>query len=221
MQSLSTDESKEKTSLLPKDIDFTRTSYDIEKAAGLRRADGARKLTRLKHSHYKILRMHSSGYTAAEIAEALHCSLSKIYEVTRDPRAQALLGAKEEMLRAEFDQLRERANHAVRRALDADDHKVRLQAARLFYERQGDLEPAAQSRSETAEDVIQRMLNVTFNLNLGDVARNEARLSPPYHDNSSLAQRLPPIMGGGEAGKPAKRAMPEGCHGQVGVNDET
>jgi len=120
--------------------------------------------------------MHSSGYTAAEIAEALHCSLSKIYEVTRDPRAQALLGAKEEMLRAEFDQLRERANHAVRRALDADDHKVRLQAARLFYERQGDLEPAAQSRSETAEDVIQRMLNVTFNLNVRGRLEDDAEL---------------------------------------------
>lgn len=153
--------------MLPKDIDYNESRYEIEKAAGIRTRGGLAKV-KLTPTVVRVVRMHADGRTVDEISRAIRRSKSYIYRILHDEKAKAMLKASTNLLQGEFSQLRGKANDAVRTGLSSPDSKVRLQAARLFFEQQGDLESAAHRRShETAEDVIARMLNLQLNVNFG------------------------------------------------------
>lgn len=150
--------------------------YLAEKRSGLRRENGALKLTRLTHRHYKIIGLHLEGKSIEEIANTLHLSFSTISRVLNDPLSQGILKRVYNHREEEIHALAGKAIEATREALTGDHPiGVKLRGVDRFVKIRETMVNKEQGR-ESAEDVIARILsnakfvnsNVQINVNSGE-----------------------------------------------------
>lgn len=132
--------------------------YAIEKLTGLRRENGAMKLKRLTHRHYRIIGLHLEGNSLEQISSSMHITFTTISRVLNDPLAQSILkrvyGHREE----EIEALTGKAIDATRSAITGD-HPIGMKLRgvdRLIKIREVML--SKDKGRESAEDVIARML---------------------------------------------------------------
>ena len=143
-----------------------KLTYQQEKEAGLRRSNGALNLKRLKPKHLRIIECHIGGLKNKEIAELTGHTPSWISLVLSDPLSQQLLEAHTQEQRSRLVGMYERSLDAVEDALDATHkssgepaHATRLKAADMVMKLRGEYNEN-EDAEETAEDVIERMLQV-------------------------------------------------------------
>jgi transposase len=150
--------------------------YLAEKRAGIRRENGALKLTRLTHRHYKIIGLHLEGKSIEEISNTLHLSYSTISRVLNDPLAQQILKRVYNHREEEIHALAGKAIEATREALTGDyPVAVKLRGVDRFVKIREVMVNKEQGR-ESAEDVIARILsnakfiNSNVQINVGDTS---------------------------------------------------
>jgi len=148
-------------------MEYSPTTYQAEKDTGARRENGASNLQRLKPIHLKIVKLHIEGLGTTAIALKLGRSIGSISCILHDPLVKSLMQKVRESQEADLDALFGKVVDRVRdgleseRGLDANlktiDRYVKLQQIKV-----DDRGP------ETAEDVIQRMLNIQINISNGN-----------------------------------------------------
>lgn len=126
-------------------------------------------LKRLRKPHYEMIALRSLGLTTKEIADKTGYNSYYVSEFLREPVVKS-------MLNQLFDEEEERLRsmtvlsvNAIRDGLDEQksDIGTRLKAAKMQLESQG-LNRPKDSGGGSAEDVIQRMLNIQVNVNTGE-----------------------------------------------------
>ena len=150
--------------------------YLAEKRAGIRRENGAMKLTRLTHRHYKIIGLHLEGKSLEEISNTLHISFSTISRVLNDPLSQGILKRVYSHREEEIHSLAGKAIEATREALTGDHPiGVKLRGVDRFVKIREVMVNKEQGR-ESAEDVIARILsnakfiNSNVQINVGETS---------------------------------------------------
>lgn len=152
----------------PANIDpkYTPVLYQIQKDIGVRRENGSLKLQKLNRRHKQIIAMHLSGMEGTLIAATLGISYMTVTRTLNDPLAIEFMTEFDNQTRKEFDALRVRANAVIRDGMSHTDINVRLRASDQWARRAGEYQPKKDTAAETAEDVIQRMLNLQINVNV-------------------------------------------------------
>lgn len=150
--------------------------YVMEKAVGVRRENGAVKLTRLTNRHYRIIGLHLEGKSLEEISSTLHVSFSTISRVVNDPLAQGILRKVYTHREEEIQSLAGRALQATRDALKEDQPiGVKLRGVDRFIKMREAMLSKDTGR-ESAEDVVARILsqanfvNSNVQINVGDTS---------------------------------------------------
>ena len=143
--------------------------YQAEKDIGLRNPNGSSVLKKLTPVHKRMIELHLRGHKIADICELLHTKYGTVQRVLHDPIAVEFINGFDEILNKEFNALRMKATEAVRSGLDSGDNRTKLIAARLFYDRKGELGGASSEDGKmTAEDVVQLILaKIDINVNIG------------------------------------------------------
>jgi len=140
-------------------LTYNQAMYDLEKKIGKRRADGARKLQKLKPGHLKMIELHLRGYTIVDIAAELDKPYVTVQRVLTDPLAKRFINQFHDMSKQEFSALRHRANAALRKGLDESQPiSTRLRAAEMVYKGEGDFDGEKDNGGTTAEDICAAIL---------------------------------------------------------------
>lgn len=158
--------------------------YLVEKVIGTRRENGALKLKRLTNRHLKLIGAHLEGLSLEQIAHANHLTIATVSRVLNDPLAQAMLKRVYTSREGEIQALGGKAVDVVRRGLDKEQPiGVQLRAVDRYTKLRETMLPK-DKLSDTAEDVIARMLergNIigeNIQINIGgksDAASNGSR----------------------------------------------
>lgn len=132
--------------------------YLAEKRAGIRRENGALKLTRLTARHYKIIGLHLEGKGLEEICKLCHVTVSTASRILNDPLAKTLLAKVYGHREQEIHALAGQAIEATRAALDpGKDIGTRLRGVDKFVKIRETMIDKEKGR-ETAEDVVASIL---------------------------------------------------------------
>lgn len=117
-------------------------------------------LKKLKPIHHTIIKLHLIGKRNNEIALQLGKSAPYISLVLNDPLAKAAIDEGYKDLDAEFRALYVNAIQAIRKGLDHKNPSVALNAADKYFKAHGQYKPEEKTETQTAEDVIARMLEM-------------------------------------------------------------
>jgi hypothetical protein len=152
--------------------------YLVEKITGVRRETGSLKLKRLTTRHMKMIGMRLEGLPLEQIAMQMSCTVATASRVLNDPLARNLLqriySDREDQLKA----LAGPATEAVRAALAKDQPMgVRLRGVDRYTKMREVMLPK-DAANETAEDVIQRILNSTNFIN----SNVQINVQPPFNE---------------------------------------
>ena len=144
-----------------------RERYEMEKANGKRRPNGALALKKLSPLHIEIVKAHLDGVRNTDIAAMFRMTDSTISLILSDPLVEEIRAEWLKDRHAEFNALYGRAINTIRDSMNEDKPAlVRLRAAKMVMEDA----PFTKSREdgrETAEDVVQRILQVNIQINNG------------------------------------------------------
>ncbi len=170
--------------------------YLEEKVNGDRLPNGAKPLKKLKAKHKEMIKLHLSGISNNEIAEASGVTVSRCSLILSDPLSLAEIGRLLKDTEREFQALYPKAVERLRGALDADTigglpaHATRLKAVDTYFRASGKYKDAERS-GDTAEDVIERILAnplLQVNINVPGAARTEVQM--PASDDGILEGEL-------------------------------
>lgn len=149
---------------------YNTVTYLMEKARGDRLKNGLPPLKRLTSRHRAILNMHLLGEKGVEIAAHFGIRKQQVYRFIHDPLGQEYLQMAAKMDEARFGALYGLAVDALKDGLDPETNiSVRLRAASTYLERKDKLDDKHGKKADSAEDVIQRILEdptIIQNLNL-------------------------------------------------------
>jgi len=144
-----------------------RERYEMEKATGKRRENGALVLKKLSPIHMEIVKAHLDGVKNMDIAAMFRMTDATVSRILNDPLVE---GIRTEWLKdrhAEFNALYGRAINTIRESLDeSKPDLVRLKAAKMVME-DAPFTKEQEKRAETAEDVVQRILQINVQINNG------------------------------------------------------
>ena len=147
--------------------------YEEEKLSGKRRESGALNLKRLRPKHIQVLALHLQGMKQSHIANRLGLSQPWVSNVISDPLSQEYITQFLEEQKGRLTGLFARSLDAVQEGLEAvhptSDNPLygtRLKAADMVFKLQGSYDEVVSS-DESAEDVIERMLQVNVQVNTG------------------------------------------------------
>lgn len=150
---------------------YTAEQYQLEKATGVRRANGALALTRLRGKHYAVIDLHMAGESNRAIAEQLGYSEVWVSLVLGDKLSRAEIDKRVAHARAQLNPIYVKAIGRLDEGLDATykdgetpNHTVRLRSVDMAFKVRGDY-VAAETEKQTAEDVVAQIINLQVNVN--------------------------------------------------------
>ena len=147
-------------------VRYDSAKYYLEKASGARLENGLPPLKRLTARHIAILIEHLAGRRGYEIAEKHRVREPTVSRIIHDPLGQAFLKKRYNHVDQEFEALYGQAVNVLRDGLkNTNSMKDRLRAAELHFKKRGDFKEQNVVK-ETAEDVIQRILNLNVQVNV-------------------------------------------------------
>lgn len=144
------------------------TQYEAEKEQGLRRDDGSKNLTSLKLIHHKALKMHLAGNSNRVIAQRLQKTDATISRWLSDPLIVEILDKEYKANDARFKALYSKTIDVIEDSLNQDKHSigVNLKGADMYLKAHKKYDPENAKAGDTAEDVIQRMINLNLQFNI-------------------------------------------------------
>ena len=156
--------------------------YLMQKASGDRLKNGLPPLKRLTNRHRAILNMHILGEKGIDIAAHFGVRNTLVSRIIHDPLGQEFLSMKLKMDDARFKALYGNAVDVIKDGMaNKETMSNRLRAANIYMERKDKLEEKHGEKPDSAEDVIQRILNdptIIQNLNLQVNNYGAAELPP-------------------------------------------
>ncbi len=141
---------------MPLSIPAQRMGYMPAAFAGAKKAPA---LKRLNVRHRQIMALWLAGYNLNEISQTLDCAYATVHRVLNDETVQHHLGQVSEKTDGEIRDLIPRSIQVLRDALNNEDPKFALRAAENVLKMNGKFNDKAEE-SESAEDVVQRILQV-------------------------------------------------------------
>jgi len=170
------------------DLEYSPEEYLEEKRNGSRLPNGAMPLKRLTAKHKQIILMHLSGLSNNEIALASGRTPVSISRILHDPLAEPEISRLLKDTEKEFEALYPKSVERLREAMDAETlaktpaYTTRLKAVDIYFRASGKYQDADTGK-ETAEDVIQRILQnplvqVNINTNVGELGEAGIGSSP-------------------------------------------
>lgn len=152
---------------------YDSVKYLMEKARGDRLPNGLKPLKRLTTRHRAILQLHMLGIKGVDIAEHFHVRNTLVSRIINDPLGIEYLQMKSRLDDARFKALYGNAVDVVRDGMAPKETMTnRLRAANIYMERKDRLDDKHGKKDESAEDVIQRILEdptVIANLSLTQI----------------------------------------------------
>ena len=154
--------------------------YEMEKAAGVRRADGSLNLKTLKPIHHKLIELHIQGEKNSAISRRLNKTEATISRWLSDPLIISALDDIYKAQDARFKALYGNVIDVIQDGLNKDKHDIgtNLKAADKWLRAHKKFEPdRSQDQNKTAEDIIQQVfsqMNITgdnVQVNLGQVPK--------------------------------------------------
>jgi transposase len=117
---------------------------------------------RLKMRHRRVIACHLQGVSNKDIAVSLGCSVGYVSMVLNNPTVAPILQQCYKDYEREFQALTPLCIAALRDNLEGEDPTHQLKAVDLTFKRQGTYEKKVDTAA-TAEDVIERILEITGN----------------------------------------------------------
>lgn len=143
------------------------SQYEVEKANGTRLPNGARPLKKLKPRHLQVIRLHLEGLPNRRVAQQLGMTDSQVSLILSDPLTRPILARASEQWDLEFDALYGLHLDALREGLQSGDVRDRIRAASVYGRERLERRKQDTGGSESAEDVIARMLQLNIQVNVG------------------------------------------------------
>lgn len=142
--------------------------YLAEKLDGTRNPNGSKKLKELKPVHEEMIAMHLEGFRNKDIALAFNVTDSTVSIVLSDPLAVAVIQQARKENEARFNNLYGKAIDVIEDSvMPHQGIDTRLKGAALYFKEAGN---KGDGDKETAEDVIQKIINMQIN---GDIIINQ------------------------------------------------
>jgi len=132
--------------------------YEREKAVGIRRENGARKLKKLNTRHLSMISMRLQGCSLEQVAQSFGCTVATVSRIMNDPLAQQYLQTVYQDRKQEIDALAGKVIEAVRTGLDSVNVRDKLAAVSKYTEVKKTI-AADSAPEETAEDVAAKILS--------------------------------------------------------------
>lgn len=150
---------------------YTAEQYQLEKATGARRPNGALALSKLRGKHYAVIELHMVGVSNRLIAEQLGYSEAWVSLVLSDRLSKVEIDRRVSIARAQLNPIYVKAIERLDEGLDATykdgdtpNPTVRLRAVDMAFKVRGDY-AAAETEKQTAEDVVAQIINLQVNVN--------------------------------------------------------
>ena len=144
-----------------------RQRYELEKQTGRRSPSGVLRLRRLKPRHRKVIGMHLAGVPSRDIAKAMGTTDSAVSIILSDPLAQEVIEKARASWEMEFDALYGKHLDSLRSGFNSGDVRDKLRASSIYSrERTERVRTDPNAAGDSAEDVIQRMLQLNIQVNV-------------------------------------------------------
>ena len=147
--------------------EYSTEQYEIEKASGERNNQGTKRLKKLSQRHIEIIDLHTRGYKMVDIAKTVGVTRFNVSNVLNDPLAQDVIKKAHQQVENEFDALYGRVVDTIRDGLEKEiGLDTRLRAVDR-YAKMKQVNGDQGKGPETAEDVVDRILQLNIQVNAG------------------------------------------------------
>lgn len=137
------------------------SQYEREKAQGIRRKNGARKLKKLNNRQLKIVSLHLAGESGESIATLMGCTQVTVSRILNDPLAREIISRAYEDRQNEIDALAGQAIEAVRDTLRGyNTPRTKLAAVDKFVKLKDSIGREDET-AKTAEDVVAQIFKIS------------------------------------------------------------
>ena len=144
-----------------------KVQYELEKISGKRNASGATKLVKLKEKHKTIVNLHIRGFSGRQISAAMGVSRTQVSTILHDPLCQDVIKKAHQEVEEEFSALYGRVVDTIRDGLDKEmGMDCRLKSVDR-YAKMKQVNGDQGKGPETAEDVVERILQLNIHVNAG------------------------------------------------------
>lgn len=125
-------------------------------------------LVPIPHRWNKVLGMHLAGVPTKDIVEETGYSLGNIYTILKNPRTQAVRQQMLSVYQDEFEALFPMVTHNIREQLSSEDTKTQQVAQQQWLNAEKKFGPKNNKGgpSETAEDMVGKLLNLNVQVNV-------------------------------------------------------
>lgn len=127
------------------------------------------KLSDLTYKDYRVAELFIQGYSKTQIAKKLHLSILKVSRILKDERLGAIIDEYyEKKVSRGMNALASIAVENLREGMRSGDEKTKFDYTKLYFQTQLQWQKKQEDDNhaeESAEDLIQRMIEIQININ--------------------------------------------------------
>ena len=120
----------------------------------------AKPIKRYTLRHKRMLALYLQGYSPTQIAANLGCAPATVSSVVNNPRSKDVIEEAISHYDMRLKALQGPAIDTLHSAMEGEDMRCALEAAKVVLKSQGKTEPAAVMAAGTAEDVVQEIYRI-------------------------------------------------------------
>ena len=126
----------------------------------LAKESDAKPIKRYSIRHKRMLALYLQGYSPTQIAKSLGCSPSTVSAIVNNPRSKEVISEAISHYDMRLKALQGPAIDTLKYAMEGEDTRCALEAAKIVLKSQGKMDPQPQQVTGTAEDVVQEIYKI-------------------------------------------------------------
>ena len=124
------------------------------------RESNAKPMKRYSLRHKRMLALYLQGHSPTQIAQSLGCAPSTVSAIVNNPRSKEVIAEAISHYDMRLKALQGPAIDTLQDAMEGEDMRCALEAAKIILKSQGKMEPPIATDTGTAEDVVQEIYKI-------------------------------------------------------------
>jgi len=137
--------------------------------------------------HKRMLALYLQGYSPTQIADSLGCAPATVSAIVNNPRSKEVISEAISHYDMRLKALQGPAIDTLKYAMEGDDTRCALEAAKIVLKSQGKMDPQPEQVTGTAEDVVQEIYKIEGDGKL-NITIGKQRLKRVAGDSHSAVQ---------------------------------
>lgn len=120
----------------------------------------AKPIKRYSLRHKRMLALYLQGHSPTQIANVLGCAPATVSAIVNNPRSKEVIAEAISHYDMRLKALQGPAIDTLKDAMEGEDMRCALEAAKIILKSQGKMDPVVEGRAGTAEDVVQEIYKI-------------------------------------------------------------